>query len=206
MKFGISHFVLILIIVVLGWLLFTDGCCGHEGSGVDTSSHVVYLPADSLEPDTVKILTTNEIIKTVYRKDAAAGRRLAEKYDSLTAVLVLGFDARAAYLMDSIRLHLLDSVGRLRNYVETAGDSNITITVNTSVLGEMLSQSIAWQNHRKLQTPINKRILSVGFLAGQDTMFSPSVLYIDKKRRSFTFGYDVLGRGVVAGIHWPVWK
>lgn len=206
MKFDVAHLTLAAACGVLGWLLFTDGCCDHAGSGVDTSSNVVYLPADSLEPDTVKILTTNEIIKTVYRKDPAAGSRLAEKYDSLTAVLVLGFDARAAYLVDSIRLHLLDSVGRLRDYLETTGDSVLNITVFARTVGYLDSMSISWKHNRKVEVPIQKRILSVGFLAGSDTMFSPSILYIDKKRRSFTFGYDVLGRGVVAGIHWPIWK
>lgn len=207
MKFDLSHLVLAGAVALLGWLLFTDGCCGDsEQGGGDTSSHVAVIPADSLTPDTVHIPTFHEIIRTVFRHDTAAVNRLLAAHDSALAVLDAGFNARAAAIVDSLRLHICDSLALTRHYLETAGDSNVTVTVFARTLGVLDSLSIGWQHHRDpVLIPARKRMLLAGVTAGSDTLLAPGLMFIDRKGRSFNVGYEVLKGGVTVGVHWPVW-
>lgn len=204
MKFDFAHIVLAAACGILGWILFTDGCCHDvKKTIIDTSSHVVQIP--SPQPDTVYVPDIREIIKTIFRSDTAAIRRLIARADSLHQILADSASAAALSAMDSLRGHLYDSLAVVRDYLETAGDSTLTINVFARTVGYLDSLSIAWKHNRKAAIPFVNRILSVGVFVGSDTMLSPSILYVDRKKRSFTFGYDVLGRGVVVGVHWPVW-
>lgn len=205
MKFDLSHLVLTAAIGVLAWLLFTDGCCGDgEHAGWDTTSGVVQI--DTPKPDTQYVTDIREVIRTVFRHDPAAVSRLLAAHDSAIAVLAQGFDARAAALVDSIRLHICDSLALVGIDTIRGGDSNITVWAALEYMGVMRRASLGWQHHRDpVLIPSRKRMLLAGVTAGSDTLLAPGLMFIDRKGRSFNVGYEVLKGGVTVGVHWPVW-